>query len=82
MQSYDDVRPGRGTKPMERAERGFDVATMVEASSQWQQIATLVKESPHKCVCAPGGRTGWRVISGGVLVLVRMRGAARSSVER
>ncbi|GAX85241.1 hypothetical protein CEUSTIGMA_g12661.t1 [Chlamydomonas eustigma] len=46
-QNFADVQPGRKTKPMERAEKEFDLDKMMSTSSTWQEIQQLVQESPH-----------------------------------
>lgn len=50
LQDFADVKPGRQTKPMERAEKDFNLQDMVSKCSEWQQIKALVTESPHKWV--------------------------------
>jgi len=47
-QDMSDVQPGRRTKPMERAEKEFDLTIMIADSKTGQQIEQLVTESPHK----------------------------------
>ncbi len=47
-QDYADIAPGRRTKPMERAEKEFDVEDMIAKSTTWPQVKALIVESPHK----------------------------------
>jgi hypothetical protein len=49
-QDFADLGPGRQTKPMERAEKEFDIKKMIDDSKDWKAVQLLLTESPHKQV--------------------------------
>ncbi|KAG1679791.1 hypothetical protein FOA52_012702 [Chlamydomonas sp. UWO 241] len=53
VSTYDDVKPGQKTKPMQRAESEFDLEKMVNACGEWRGVAQLATESPHKFESSP-----------------------------
>lgn len=38
---------GRRTKPMERAEKEFDMKVLLASCKAWGQVKALMAESPH-----------------------------------